>query len=202
MDATGLVIGLPSAASGAVDFAQRFHFARQFERDSGNAAAQLKAIDHHLERWKRSVGITPDGEIAEGYNEELNNPEIREMVQDHLESFQYYKVDVKRRLSKLGVESPARTKISSGKSEPGARFQSRPGGDRPKSPMPSAKGVSWGFGRDKLVWNGLERMRDIVEDLYNVLPPKEPPSDSQSSKDSEEKAGGKKTLMNVTNAYG
>ncbi|KAL1632792.1 hypothetical protein SLS56_003282 [Neofusicoccum ribis] len=185
MDAAGFVFSVPANVSGTVAFGHQVHFARQFDRDSGNAAAQLKFLNHHLEKWKRSVGITADDEVEEGYDEELESPDIWDMVQDHLENFQWYNLDVARRLSKLGVERPARTKTSSGKLEPGARFHSRPGGDRPKSPLPSAKGISWGFGRDKLVWNGLEKMKEIVEALYEIVPLK----DSQSSKDSEEKAG-------------
>lgn len=181
MDASSLLLSLPSSISGAVDFGQRFHYAREFQLESSDAATQLRFLTRQLDNWKRCVGITEGDELQDVHDEALDDSEILELVGDDLDSIRKHTRNLKKRLSKLGVE---RSPGPRAPGESGSQLLPKRDAGRPKSPIPSLKGVSWGYGRDKLVWGELDRIAQAVGHLYELIPPKvSPPEDVKKRKE-------------------
>ncbi|KAL1630745.1 hypothetical protein SLS54_000616 [Diplodia seriata] len=178
MDASSLILSLPSSISGAVDFGQRIHYAREFRLESSDAATQLRVLTWHLDEWKRSVGITEDGKLKDEHDEALDYPEVLGLVEDHMRSIQEHRRNLERRLLKLGVEVSSKRKAL--KTIPGNRLLWKPEDGREKPPLPTPKGISWGFGRDKLVRNELDSMTRAIDDLFKLVPPKASPLEKQA----------------------
>ncbi|KAF4541828.1 Ankyrin repeat and SOCS box protein 7 [Lasiodiplodia theobromae] len=185
MDASSLLLSLPSSISGAVDFGQRFHYAREFQLESSDAATQLRFLTRQLDNWRRCVGITDGDELQDVHDEALDDSEILELVGDDLDSIRKHTQNLKKRLSKLGVERSPGPRASV---KPGSQLLLKRDAGRPKSPIPSLKGVSWGYGRDKLVWGELDRVAQAVGHLYELIPPKvSPPEDDAEKKKAEDR---------------
>ncbi|KAL0262557.1 hypothetical protein SLS55_001525 [Diplodia seriata] len=201
MDASSLILSLPSSISGAVDFGQRIHYAREFRLESSDAATQLRVLTWHLDEWKRSVGITEDGKLKDEHDEALDYPEVLGLVEDHMRSIQEHRRNLERRLLKLGVEVSSKRKAL--KTIPGNRLLWKPEDGREKPPLPTPKGISWGFGRDKLVRNELDSMTRAIDDLFKLVPPKASPLEKQAEetmKVEEERRAQKREVFEWLNA--
>lgn len=184
MDASSLLLSLPSSISGAVDFGQRFHYAREFQLESSDAATQLRFLTRQLDNWRRCVGITEGDELQDVHDKALDDSEILELVGDDLDSIRKHTQNLKKRLSKLGVERSPGPRASG---KPGSLQLPKRDAGRPKSPIPSLKGVSWGYGRDKLVWGELDRIAQAVGHLYELVPPRASPPEDDAGKRKEGK---------------
>ncbi|KAL1645241.1 hypothetical protein SLS58_003948 [Diplodia intermedia] len=180
MDASSLILSLPSSIGGAVDFGQRLHYAREFQLESSDAATQLRVLIWQFEDWKQCVGITEDGELEDEHDEALDDPEILGLVEEDMNSIRKHRRNLERRLLKLGVEVSPRRKALKILSE--NRLSSKPEDGREKSPLLTPKGIAWGFGRDKLVWNELDSMKRAVDDLHKLVPPNASRPEKQAEK--------------------
>lgn len=168
-DAASLFLGFPGFINDGIELGHRLKASKAYATEATHVSILMNSSATLVQLWAENVGIISleRGELADKHSPNLDHPEVLERVRAHLKRIRELQNKLHKAIAKIGVDDEP--KIQGSK-----RIWSH-------SPLPSRKGIQWGFGKAEAISDDLQKLDKHVEKLHQLVPPEASKSSEAST---------------------